>query len=441
MGNVFSIAGFDELSKKEMASIYNVAVTKKFKPGDKIVREGEREKSFHFIVEGSAEVYKMVSGGQVYIENLSAGEWVGEIAMAVNTERVATVVAATALTTMLFTPEAFNSLPEKIRVHFQKLFLTLATKRLSALERKMSDAKDKLSKLGKYVEAYRQRAEESVKSEVVQEIIAKIPKLPPFVGNLASRIMDENAPVAEIAESIKADPSLTGLVLKAVNSPFYGVAEKISDIYRAFLFLGANKIISIVMDEGLHSSMPKTKEFEALRRKSLMVSILAHDISLASKNKGASNVNGTIGLLHNMGSVVVYLVKRQNPKAAPLLDLLAGPKVGAQLLTSWGLPEKICAVVGMLEHPEFMPPEKIPEGTRKHLSAVYLANRCADRLMGAPNFAEKEIFFDNYAAAIGLQTSGCGAFMTSTVLPAMHKNKNTLPNWIRDLAEAHPAHA
>ena len=45
-----------------------------------------------------------------------------------------------------------------------------------------------------------------------------------------------------LVELIKNDPPLAGLVLKTVNSPYFSLPTKVSDYYRAFLFLGTNNV-------------------------------------------------------------------------------------------------------------------------------------------------------------------------------------------------------
>ncbi|HBR07205.1 MAG TPA: hypothetical protein DD766_09615, partial [Desulfovibrio sp.] len=50
-----------------------------------------------------------------------------------------------------------------------------------------------------------------------------------------------------LAEIIRADPALAATVLSLVNSPFYGQAQKVSDIQRAAVVLGARELFKTAL--------------------------------------------------------------------------------------------------------------------------------------------------------------------------------------------------
>jgi HD-like signal output (HDOD) protein/CRP-like cAMP-binding protein len=436
------VIGFETLSKADRSAVFSVGTTKRFKTDDFLMREGESDSSFYLIVEGTVGIYKSVANEGILVDTLKTGDWVGEIAMVAHVERVASAVALSPVAVLAFTQDSYAMLPEKLQLHFNKAFLELASRRLGGLQRKTAEAGNKLVRLGAYVEKMRGRVDDCMDTDLVRDIIHRIPKLPPYASGLASKIVDERASVAEAAEAIKVDPALTAIVLKTVNSAYYGFQEKISDIYRAYLLLGANQVYNIVMDEGFRSVMPKSPEFVDLQKHSLMVSTMAYEVSVLAGHKASSSVNGTIGLLHDIGASVILLLKRQNPRIGPLIDLLTPTRLGAHLLKSWDLPEKLCATVRMQELPEYERPEKIPENIRANIAVLHIAQCCAERLMPSTDAkakadaGDKEIYFDDYAEYLGLNVNGCEEFLVSRLLPAMHKNLNTYQKWLQDLITA-----
>jgi HD-like signal output (HDOD) protein len=440
MSEKVKVVGFESLSKEDRAAVFNSGTTKRYKTGDFIVKEGDKDASFFLIVEGTVGIYKKVSNDKILVDTLKVGDWIGEIAMVTRVERVASGIALSPVAVLAFTQESYAMLPEKLQFHFNRAFLALAARRLGGLQRKIAEASDKLGRLGSYVEKMRGKVDECINTDVVRDIIHRIPRLPPYASGLASKIVDEKLSVAEAAEAIKVDPALTSMVLKTVNSAFYGFQEKVSDIYRAYLLLGANQVYNIVMDEGFRSVMPKSPEFVSLQKHSLLVSIMAYEVSGLTSQKGASSVNGTIGLLHDIGASVILLLKRQNPRIGPMIDLLTPSRLGAHLLKSWELSDKLCLTVQMQELAEYCPPDKIPEAIRANIAVFHIAHCCAERLMNTnveagkePQFGDMEIYFDDYMEFLGLHSSGCEEFLVSRLLPAMNKNSKTYQKWLQDI--------
>jgi HD-like signal output (HDOD) protein len=430
------IAGFANLSKKELTAIYKAALGKKIAAGGLIIREGDWDRTFYLIVEGTVGIYKKTSGSDFLVDTLGAGDWVGEIAMLRKTPRVASAIAVKPSLLLAFTPEAFATLPEKLQLHIQKELVGLAAVRLERLQTLTMHAAEKMGKLGVYVDTMSVKAAaECVQSDIVQEVVRKIPKLPRYAGDFAAKLMDEKVSLIEAVDSIKTDPSLTAMILKTINSPYYGLREKIVDIQRASLFLGATQMYNLVVEGGLKSVMPKTEEFLSLQKHSYLVSVIAYEISGIADRKSASSVNCTIGLMHDIGRSVILLLEKQNPRMKSLVALLNDAQLGAHLLNSWGLPEKLSNPVKMHRHPEFVPPEKLPDDVRDNVSVLHVAHCCADRLMNGADSDLKEIYIDNYLGYLGLRMHSCMELMEDKIVPLLEKNRQSYPQWIRDMLD------
>lgn len=70
---------------------------------------------------------------------------------------------------------------------------------------------------------------------------------PPALVTLLQEILNPAPDFGRIAQLIKLDPALTANVLSLVNSPFYGMSQKVLDIQRASVILGIREILKIIL--------------------------------------------------------------------------------------------------------------------------------------------------------------------------------------------------
>ncbi|GMT42086.1 MAG: hypothetical protein IEMM0002_0497 [bacterium] len=430
----YNIPVFEKLTERELVSIYNIAEVKRYKTGEIIIREGDTDQTFYLILEGSVGIFKETRGRQNRIAILTGGDWVGEIALVRNTPRVASAVMFKPSVLMGITPKAFYTLPKKLQSHIQKHLYELSTKRLELLQSQNMIGKQKTKELGSYINQLQKKNDDAM-AETIDKIIKKIPKLPRYAGDLAMKLLDEKTSAVEVAESIKTDPSLTSLVLKSVNSAYYGLPSKVSDLYRAFLLLGFSQISQLVLDSGIKKTMPNTEEFRELQTHSYIVSIIAHEISTMAGRKNKCSVNSTIGLLHDLGKSIIFLLKRQNPRSKELIGLLNHANLGTVLLSSWGLPENVCTIIELQSLPEFTPPENMHEESRDELSVLYIAHRCADQLSEDDDKEKKHIYFHEYMSNLNLPDKSIEEFFKGNVLQTLVKNQKQYPEKIREIIQ------
>jgi putative nucleotidyltransferase with HDIG domain len=87
---------------------------------------------------------------------------------------------------------------------------------------------------------------------VIQQdaLIAYVEKMPAF-PNSVQRVLqlsaDINASSKDIVQAIETDPVMTIKILKVINSPFYGLPQKISSIQRAVVHIGVNTIQNMAL--------------------------------------------------------------------------------------------------------------------------------------------------------------------------------------------------
>jgi len=133
----FSLNEADEVPK-ELYLILDRIKTRSFKPGDIIIREGDRADSLYIIENGQADVISDSSGG-ILIGQLNSGDFFGEVALLTGKTRTATIVARTEMTVYELFKDDLDQVtkahPHIIGTLLQKLYDRLKVSYL-ALEKK-----------------------------------------------------------------------------------------------------------------------------------------------------------------------------------------------------------------------------------------------------------------------------------------------------------------
>lgn len=132
---------------------------------------------------------------------------------------------------------------------------------------------------------------------------------PTTYTQLAGLIEEESTSMNDLSEVIATDPALTTRILKVVNSPYYGFPSQITTIARAITLVGTNELIQLVLAtsvinsfKGIPADLINMNEFW---RHSVACAIAADLIAKQCK-LARSEVFFTAGLLHNIGSLVLY---------------------------------------------------------------------------------------------------------------------------------------
>lgn len=269
-------------------------------------------------------------------------------------------------------------------------------------------------------------------SVVIRGLLQKIPGLPPYAGKLTTLLLGEQASAREVVEIARQDPSLTGWVLKTVNSAQFALRHKVVDFQHAFMLLGFNRIYQLVMDRNLLKTLPQTAEFHVLQKHSMLVSTLCFEIAQALKLENAA-LYSTIGLMHDIGQSVVLLLKRQNPQTAFLLNLLDPGMIGTLLLREWQLPEEIAAIPQYLLQAELLPPASLPPEQRRKLAVLRVAHCCLAHIQASPQ-PRDHAWFSDYMQELQQQQPGCesaAAFIDRQLRPWLQGRTSIQPPLIR----------
>jgi putative nucleotidyltransferase with HDIG domain len=198
--------------------------------------------------------------------------------------------------------------------------------------------------------------------------IRALPTLPRIYTALQSIVKDDSMTLADVAKLVGSDSALAARVLQIVNSAFFRLARRISNIEQAVSYLGFQSIRNLAMSVEIFSRWPgKTcagLDLEKLQQHVHAVAAAAN--ALAAKTPICDDTL-LAGLLHDIGywvlaqecpqdlSRALELAKAQNiPLHAAEYQVLGAShaEIGAYLLGIWGLPYPVVEAVAHHHQPE-----------------------------------------------------------------------------------------
>jgi HD-like signal output (HDOD) protein len=183
-----------------------------------------------------------------------------------------------------------------------------------------------------------------------------LPEIPSIVFELNEVIANPKSSAQQIADVVNRSPSLTALLLKIVNSSFFGFPAKISRVSHAVTLIGIKEISGLALGISILSifkNIPKKIiDMYSFLKHSLACGIISR-ILAAHKNLTQTEEMFVSGLLHDLGRLILYVyfpqeasnVLRRSRSRSNLLyqeenDYLGynHAQVGEQLMSQWNLP-------------------------------------------------------------------------------------------------------
>lgn len=250
------------------------------------------------------------------------------------------------------------------------------------------------------------------------ELVAKVKNLPP-ISQAALRLVNllEQPAVSneEVVDVLKCDNVLTAKLLRACNSPYFGLEEPVSSVDQAVLILGHQQILHIVLTLAFGGAMTVplsgyAVEANELWRHSLTTATAAEFIVSNSIDVNVDPpVAFTVGLLHDIGKLVLNQVltpeyqadirARMTEKGLSRVEAekeVLGTdhaEVGGALLQAWHLPDHIIEAVSNHHRPVVEPNPK--------LSAVAnVANYVAHLTSAGPGLETCTAQMDDHVAEV-----------------------------------------
>ena len=202
---------------------------------------------------------------------------------------------------------------------------------------------------------------QELSAEQIQQALQGI-SVPPQPQIMVDLQMEQYMPDPDlevIARLISQDPGLSGSLLKIVNSPYYGLSNKIASIQRAVNLLGSRSIVNLINAQSIKGEMSDDTIVTLNRFWDTAQDVAMTCLTLA-KRTGSQAVDEAyaLGLFHDCG--VPLMLKRFPDYMSVLEDSYAkaGPDcrvvdtenhafhtnhavVGYYTAKSWRLPEHV----------------------------------------------------------------------------------------------------
>jgi len=186
--------------------------------------------------------------------------------------------------------------------------------------------------------------------------------LPEIYLKIKQLMDDQTSDVHDFARVVTMDPNLTSVVLKVINSPFYGFSGQIQAIDRAVSLLGLGQLHELVLAIAALECVRSGNDIELLKtfwQRSIYCGVLAR---LLAEQRGLRDPSClfVIGLLHEIGRMLLFMkhpnavrvaiadARQRNCPMANSESQLFGyhyGEIGAELMASWNLPEKFRTVI------------------------------------------------------------------------------------------------
>jgi HD-like signal output (HDOD) protein len=198
--------------------------------------------------------------------------------------------------------------------------------------------------------------------------LRRLPMLPRIYSALQAVIKDENATIAQAADVVSADPALAARVLQLVNSAFFRLARRISNIEQAVSYLGFQAIRNLATTAEIFSQWRGGScaglDLERLQRHGQAVAAATGALTAGTPIADDALL---AGLLHDIGYWVLAQECPQDLSAAVKLAAQEGialhaaenrvfgashAEIGAYLLGIWGLPYAVVEAVAHHHQPQ-----------------------------------------------------------------------------------------
>jgi HD-like signal output (HDOD) protein len=152
----------------------------------------------------------------------------------------------------------------------------------------------------------------SKRDEIRQRILkidAKLPEAPTIISELNDVIADPFATSNDVALVVNKSPSLAALLLKIVNSAYYGFPSRIDRISRAVTIIGTKEIsglaLGICVMRAFDDIPADVIDMQAFVRHSLACGMVARILG-ALNNVEETEQLFVSGLLHDIGKLIVF---------------------------------------------------------------------------------------------------------------------------------------
>jgi len=227
--------------------------------------------------------------------------------------------------------------------------------------------------------------------------IKKLPSLPSLYIQLVDEMNSPETSLKKISEIISRDITMTAKILQLVNSAFYGLPGKETNLPHAVTVLGTQTLKSLVLFEGVFSEFKVESNspfsLEQMWSHSIAVGSLARQIARKAGSDSQTQDDAQVaGVMHDIGKLILlkipgFFAQKAQKMRAGLNSLDAEyavlgtshAELGAYLLGIWGLPDNIVQAVAFHHYPS-----RVSSPSFNALTTVHAANAFLTHLIEDP---------------------------------------------------------
>jgi len=231
-------------------------------------------------------------------------------------------------------------------------------------------------------------------NEKIQTIAAEkcsLPSAPDLFLEINLEIESVDSNLLKIGAIISKDIAMTAKIMQLVNSAFFGLPQKLTDVGEAVNYLGLDMIRSLIFYTEIFSSSDSTKsqvDLDKLDFHSMEVGQLSKRISVLEKqNRNFLNHTQLIGMLHDIGKIILGIAfpekiavisqhakDNQQSIHQSEMDVLgcSHAEIGAYLLSLWGFPSAIIEAIAYHHQPSRYHPQKFDLVTAIHVAETLM---------------------------------------------------------------------
>lgn len=252
--------------------------------------------------------------------------------------------------------------------------------------------------------------------------IDSLPSPPKLYNRIVSKLKGENTSINDVAELIGKDMGISTKLFKMVNSAYFGLNNPVENINNAISVLGLETVKSIVFSAGVFEQFDGggvgVFSFDKLYASSVKVGAQARLIChMMGFPNSVTDESLMAGMLHNVGKLIMLkefykefeqAVELSNEKSIPLYQAerkIIGTddaKMGAFLLSLWGMPDSLLKAIAFHCNPSEAPSQQLDTLATVHLAYAFDHND-RNNLRLKDLISEKSAINMEYVKRLGLQ--------------------------------------
>lgn len=210
-----------------------------------------------------------------------------------------------------------------------------------------------------------------------------LPTLPVIAAQLQDVLRDNTMSIGQMIPIISKDPSLAMKLLKTANSAYYGLKIKVESLRQAIVTIGMQELTVLALVFSVAKTIDRNR-FAPISWKRFWEhsSATAHIADQLNKKYrlGFPNSAFSIGLLHDIGKLILYLLDDRLYEEAILLAQnsnytsvdaenelfgLSHIEAGATVMEKWNMPDTL--ILGAAFHHN---PTEAPQDSYQSLAAL-----------------------------------------------------------------------